>query len=81
MVTSNLMVNPYYTKSKSRGKIFEDVSASYANQIFYPLQDLCVYHETNEFVWQFCYKKYVKQFDNENTVRNIQKKVFFIIKE
>ncbi len=33
-----------------------------------PLKDVCATYPTRFFLYEFCYKKYAKQFDDTNTI-------------
>jgi len=49
--------------------------------IFIHLKDVCTQHRTNDFLWEFCFEKYVRQYDDEITKRNAGKpkfELFFI---
>lgn len=45
------------------------------------LKDECTYHRTNDFLWEFCHNKYIRQFDDEITIHNARKpapELFFL---
>ncbi|CAD8159959.1 unnamed protein product [Paramecium octaurelia] len=44
-----------------------------ANIILFPLIDLCVNHITKEFLYEYCFRKHVRQYDDLNTIQNMQK--------
>ncbi|CAD8065624.1 unnamed protein product [Paramecium sonneborni] len=44
-----------------------------ANSILFPLIGQCVHHQTKEFLYEYCYRKYVRQYDDLNTMLSMQK--------
>ncbi|CAK71457.1 unnamed protein product (macronuclear) [Paramecium tetraurelia] len=44
-----------------------------ANSILFPLIDLCVHHTTKEFLYEYCFRKHVRQYDDLDTIQNMQK--------
>ena len=37
-----------------------NLSYSESKDYLDPLRNICTYHRTKEFLWEFCYKKYFK---------------------
>jgi len=44
--------------------------------IFIHLKDICTQYRTNDFLWEFCFEKYVRQYDDEITKKNVLKPKF-----
>ena len=38
------------------------------------LKDACSRYRTKDFLWEFCFEKYLRQYDDELTFRNVNKK-------
>ena len=49
---------------KERRNLTEEESELYLS----PLKDVCAIMPTKFFLYEFCYKKYAKQFDDANTM-------------
>ncbi|CAD8147993.1 unnamed protein product [Paramecium octaurelia] len=53
--------------------IVRNLTDEEVNHILFPLEDQCVQHYTKEFVYEYCFKKYIRQFDDLNTMLNMRK--------
>ncbi|KAL4427521.1 hypothetical protein ABPG74_015224 [Tetrahymena malaccensis] len=52
------------------------ISAEEGDRILQSLQNQCAEYKTSQFLWQFCYKKYLRQFDDLSTIQEAQKQAF-----
>ncbi|CAD8069429.1 unnamed protein product [Paramecium sonneborni] len=53
--------------------IIRNLTDEEVNHILFPLEDQCVQHYTKEFVYEYCFKKYIRQFDDFKTMLNMRK--------
>eukprot|EP01016_Furgasonia_blochmanni_P007326 TRINITY_DN1293_c0_g1_i10.p1 TRINITY_DN1293_c0_g1~~TRINITY_DN1293_c0_g1_i10.p1 ORF type:complete len:694 (+),score=90.69 TRINITY_DN1293_c0_g1_i10:1635-3716(+) len=68
-----------YVQTANRTQVA--LSAQQANPLLVNLRDACAQHRTKEFLWEFCYQKYARQYDDELTIRNAnkpQEELFFM---
>lgn len=52
-----------------------------AESIMIHFKDYCVRHRTKDFLWEFCYGKYLRQYDDKMTIANAMKagpELFFL---
>ena len=52
-----------------------------AESILVHFKDFCVRHRTKDFLWEFCYGKYLRQYDDKITIANALKpgpELFFL---
>ncbi|KAL4468317.1 hypothetical protein ABPG72_010718 [Tetrahymena utriculariae] len=52
------------------------ISEEEGDKILQSLQNQCAEYKTSQFLWQFCYKKYLRQFDDIYTIQQAQKQAF-----
>ncbi|EAR83088.2 hypothetical protein TTHERM_01015910 (macronuclear) [Tetrahymena thermophila SB210] len=52
------------------------ISEEEGDKILQSLQNQCAEYRTSQFLWQFCYKKYLRQFDDISTIQEAQKQAF-----
>jgi len=55
-------------------EVIGNVTGKDAEAIIMHLQDTCAHHRTKEFLWEFCPGKYLRQYDDDTTLQNAQKK-------
>ncbi|CAD8157599.1 unnamed protein product [Paramecium pentaurelia] len=53
--------------------IIRNLTEDDANKILFPLIGQCVHHTTKEFLYEYCFRKHVRQYDDLNTMLNMQK--------